>query len=95
MTFPAGEWKEHEFDKVFPPKRYREPDESIVESPHSWKLMDATSVEFKNLGDSEVRQIVRRAGWAPQQSAEDRAREIAVLLAKAGRRWHAPKKSED
>jgi hypothetical protein len=90
MTFPADEWKERQFDKVFPPKRYRESDDSIVESPHSWELTDSTSVEFKNLGETEIRQVVRRAGWAPSQPAEDRAREIGGLLAKAGRRWHPP-----
>jgi hypothetical protein len=90
MTLPADEWEEREFDTVFPPKQYREPDDSIVESPHSWELTDVTSVEFKNLGETEVRQVVRRASWIPGQSAEDRAREIAALLAKAGRSWQPP-----
>jgi len=90
MTFPAEEWGERDFDEVLQPKRYREPDDSIVETPYGWELTDATSVDFKNLGETEVRQVVRRAGWIPGQSAEDRAREIAVLLAKAGRRWQPP-----
>lgn len=87
MTFPASEWGEHDFDEVFPPKRYKDPDGSIAESPQSWDMLPASSVEFKNLGQTEVRQVIRRAAWAPGQSAEDRARETAVLLAKAGRRW--------
>lgn len=90
MTFPDDEWGERDFDEVLPPKRYREPDDSIVETPHSWELTDVTSVEFKNLGETKVRQVVRRAGWMPGQSAEDRAREVAALLAKAGRRWQPP-----
>jgi class 3 adenylate cyclase len=91
MTFPAAEWGGRDFDEVFPPKRYREPDDSIVESPHAWDLLPPSSVDFKNLGQTEVRSIVRRAAWAPGQSAEDRAREIAELLAKAGRRWRRAK----
>jgi hypothetical protein len=90
MTFPAVDWEGHDFDDLFPPKKYREPDDSIVEEPHGWELLPGHEVEFKNLGPTEVRHVVNRSGWAPSQSAEDRARETAKLIAKAGRRWEPP-----
>ncbi len=87
MTFSAAAWEGRDFDDLFPPKKYKEPDDSIVEAPHGWDLLPGRSVDFKNLGRTDVRQVVNRAGWAPGQSAEDRARETVKLIAQAGRRW--------
>jgi class 3 adenylate cyclase len=90
MAFPAADWEGHDFADLFPPKKYREPDNSIVEEPHGWELLAGREVDLKNLGPTEVRHVIHRAGWAPGQSAEDRARETVKLIAQAGRRWKPP-----
>jgi hypothetical protein len=87
MTFPAAAWGERRFTDLFPRQRIKEPDGSIAEEDHAWELLPSRAANFKNLGEWDVRQVINRAGWAPRQSAEERAREITRLFAEKGRRW--------
>jgi len=61
ITLPAADWIGRDFDNVFPPRRWRDPDGTLGEQPHSWSLLDARDVEMKNLPDTRVRQIVNRS----------------------------------
>jgi hypothetical protein len=88
ITFPASDWGEREFAAVFPARKIEDTDGETYEQPHAWRLLDPSEEEMKNLGRVKVRHIINEAVWLPEQSAEDRAREIAHLAAKARRRWH-------
>jgi Adenylate and Guanylate cyclase catalytic domain len=90
MAFPADEWGSRDFDEVFPPKRYRDPDGTVTEVPHDWRMHPAGSVALKNIGDVKIQHIAHHAMWFSQQSPEERAREVARALAAAGRRWQRP-----
>jgi hypothetical protein len=57
MAFPADDWGDRDFATVFPPKKYKEPDGSIVETPHAWELLSRHLVDFKNLGPTPVRRL--------------------------------------
>ena len=81
ITFPAIEWCDRELANVFPPRRYAHPERGVVEQPHAWTMNEPRSVSIKNLGEIEVRQIVNQTVSFPQQSAEDRAREFAAMIA--------------
>ena len=90
ITLPDGEWVGRDFAAVFPPRRWRDPDGTIAEQPHSWSLLDARDVEMKNLPDTRVRQIVNRSfriiqGW----SAESRVQDGVEHLHERGRYWPA------
>lgn len=81
ISFPATAWGDRDFDEVFPPERYRIPEElrkegeeEIGERPHGWKLLESESVELKNLPDTEVRSIINMAGYFSNNTPEDRAR---------------------
>lgn len=75
MVFPASEWGDRDFGEVFLPKKYKLPDGTIHEKPLGWELLDPRTVEMKNIGPTEVREIVNRGIHLPMQSADDRARE--------------------
>jgi hypothetical protein len=75
MVFRAAEWGHRDFGEVFPPKKYKLPDGTIHEQPIGWELVDPRTVEMKNIGATEVRQIVNRGIHLPWQSADERARE--------------------
>jgi len=74
MVFSAGEWRERDFGAVFPPKKYKLPDGTIYEQPLSWELLDPRTVEMKNIGPAEVREIIKRGIHLSWQSADERAR---------------------
>jgi hypothetical protein len=84
IVFPANEWSDRELDEVFRPTKYREPDGSTFEQPHSWELFDPRPVEMKNLPDTIIREIVRRSINFPSQGPEDRAREGVAELERHG-----------
>jgi class 3 adenylate cyclase len=75
MVFPATEWGHRDFGEVFPPKKYKLPDGTIHEQPIGWELLYPRTVEMKNIGPTEVREIVNRGIHLPWQSADERARE--------------------
>jgi len=89
IVFPAVEWGDRDFVKVLPPMRYKNPDGSIYEEPHAWELLAARTVQFpgKNFPDIEIREIVKRSKFFPQQTAEERAKEALKVLQKVGRYW--------
>lgn len=75
IVFPATEWGGHNFDEVFLPKQYEMPDGTTHEQPHDWELLEPRMVEPKNIGPTEVREVVNRGFHLPSQSAEERAKE--------------------
>lgn len=86
ITAPDTEWRGRDFADVFPPRRWREPDGTITEQPHSWELLDPREVDMKNLPPVHVRQIINRGiriiqGW----SAETRVQDGVAHLRKTGR----------
>lgn len=87
IVFPASEWGERDFDALFPPRRYRNPDGSTFDQHRSWELRPERVVEVKNLGSTAIRDIVRRGFHFPSQSAEDRAREGLAEIKAHGRYW--------
>ncbi len=87
MVFPSSEWSGRSFEDVFPPVRYRNPDGTIHEQPHGWKMGQPRKVPMKNLPDTEITEIVKSGMYFPQQSAEDRAKEALDEINKAGRYW--------
>lgn len=80
ITFPASEWCYGNLNEVFVPRKYKLPDGKEFEKEHAWKLLDAQTVELKNIGRTSVRQIVNQAFHFPQQSAEERAAECYRML---------------
>ncbi len=92
ITFPATEWAERDLDEVFPAKQYELPDGGTGSMPPPWDLLEPRTVEMKNVGDVEIREILRRAFYLPSLSAEDRARMAMKEIEKAGRYWPAASK---
>jgi class 3 adenylate cyclase len=87
ITFPATEWAERDLVDVFPAKEYELPDGGVGKMPAPWDLLESRGVEMKNVGEIEVREILRRAMYLPSLSAEDRARMAMEEIEKAGRYW--------
>lgn len=87
IVFPAAEWGDRDFATVFPPTRYKKPDGSIYEEPHGWELRPARMVQVKNLPGVEIREIVNRSAYFPQQTPEERAKEALKALHGMGRYW--------
>lgn len=85
IVFPATEWGVRDFATVFPPRRYKNPGGSIKERAHPWELRAPRTVPMKNIPDVEIREIVNKAMWVPQQTPEARAKECLTLLREAGR----------
>jgi class 3 adenylate cyclase len=85
ITFPASEWGNRDLASVFPPRKYEHPEKGVIEQPHAWTMKEPRNVPIKNMGEIEVHQIVNQAMWFPQQSAEDRARACAAMIAKSAR----------
>jgi class 3 adenylate cyclase len=75
IVFPAAEWGDRVFDEVFLPRRYKTPEGGLQEETHGWELLDPRTVDLKNIGKTEVREIVNRAIHIPSQSAEESAKE--------------------
>jgi hypothetical protein len=84
IVFPANEWATRDFGVVFPPEKYRNPDGSTFEQPHSWDILEPRSVPMKNLPDTAIRELVTRTINFPSQGPEDRAREGVAELKKHG-----------
>jgi len=91
IVFPYVEWQGRDFDSVFPPRKYKKPDGSIHEQDHSWELLPARTIGLKNIGDTEIREIINRSIYLPQQSAEDRAKQALQYIIQAGRYWSKQK----
>ena len=85
IAFPAIEWKGRELNELFSPRRHQMPDGSEREERLEWELQPPRYVEMKNIGSTEIREIVRRGIYLPSQTAEDRAREGLAFLKKHNR----------
>jgi class 3 adenylate cyclase len=92
IVFPASAWGSRDFDAVFPPRRYRNPDGSTLDQPHSWELRPERTVDLKNVGPTAIREVVNHGFHFPSQTAEDRAREGLAAIKAHGRYW-PPKRS--
>jgi len=87
IVCPASEWGNRDFGAVFPPREYRLPDGTLEQQPHSWQLMQPRTVEMKNIGSVEIREIVKRSMHFPSLPAEERARHSLRILRQMGRYW--------
>lgn len=78
ILFPASEWGDRELDALIPPDK----------SGHqSWELLPPQKEPLKNMGEVELRAIVRRGFWMPNKSAEAAAREVLAAIKARGRYW--------
>jgi len=84
ITFPASEWGDRNLNEVFPPIKPLHSFEGVIEQAHSWELNESREVEIKNMGHLMIREIRSAAHWVPQQSAEERAREIFSSIVRSG-----------
>lgn len=84
VVFPAREWKNRSFEEVFPPVKYIYPDGTEKEIPLAWKLLEPRTMNLKNIGNFEVRELVNNCMYFPTQSIEERVRESLKLLRQAG-----------
>jgi class 3 adenylate cyclase len=73
IVFPACEWGNRDFGSVFPPRKYEHPKAGTVEQPTPWELLLPRSTSLKNIGDVEVRELVKTTVCLPSLSAENRA----------------------
>ncbi len=91
IAFPDSEWGERDFDEVFPPKKYRNPDGTTFTQPHSWQMLEARTAELKNLPSMSIREIVKTSinfSFTPVEAA---AKEVLDDIKRAGRYWpHEP-----
>lgn len=87
IVFPAREWEDRNLDAVFPPRKYEKPDGTIGEQPHSWQMLEPRIENLKNIGDFEIRKIVKGGIHIPSLPPEERARESLRVLSEAGRYW--------
>jgi class 3 adenylate cyclase len=84
IVFPAGEWGGRDFEDLFPPRRIRDTDGTIIEQPHPWEQLPERDALMKNIGPTSVREIVNHSIHLPSQSAEERAREGLATMRAAG-----------
>ncbi len=84
ITFPADEWKERSFDKVFQPIEYDDPEKGKVKQPQTWKLGEAREIDFSGMGRLALRDIANVVHSMPSVSAEIKAREWAQLIRDKG-----------
>jgi len=78
VVFPATEWSERNIDHVLP---------TVDSHPQAWELLQPESEPLKNIGDVEVRSIVRRGAWIPSTIAEDQVKRVLVQIKERGRYW--------
>lgn len=84
IIFPAELWRGRSFEETFPPRKYKRPDGTTEERPHTWELLPSRKVPIKNMPELELLEIVNRSLHWPTQSAEERAKEALRALQKAG-----------
>jgi class 3 adenylate cyclase len=84
IVFPASEWKNRSFEEVVPPVKYIYPDGVEQEMPPTWKLLEPRTLDLKNIGNLEVRELVNKCVHRPTQSIEERVKESLKLLRQAG-----------
>lgn len=87
ITLPEAEWDDALFDDAFATIPVRQSDGTTDPGIQSWRALDPAPADLKNLGEVELRHVVREALWWPGQAPEDRAREAVRAIEQAGRRW--------
>lgn len=88
VTFPNVEWSDRDFNDLFPARRLQDGDGRIVyEQPTTWELLPPRTVEPKNIGKLEIREIVDRAFNIPDTPPEDSARQVVEQMCTANRYW--------
>jgi class 3 adenylate cyclase len=80
IVSPAEEWDQRNIDDVLPPR----------DSHQEWELLPAQTEPLKNVGNVDLRAVVRRAMWFPNSSPEDAVKELMGDIKKLGRYWPAP-----
>lgn len=70
IIFPADEWADRDLDEVLPPS----------DGHQDWELLPPQSEPLKNMGANDVRALVRRGVWLPQQSAHETAKQVFAQL---------------
>jgi len=87
IVFPASEWGDRDLNKIYEPRRYKNPDGNVYEMPHSWTLREPRTVPIKNLPDLEIREIVNRVYHLPQNPPENWAKMALKVLEEGNRYW--------
>jgi len=87
IVFPAAEWGERDFEKVFPPHEYLRPDNTTAEQPHAWKMLRERVVPMKNMPPTCIREIVKTSMNFSMTSAEEATRDVLGEIKAAGRYW--------
>jgi class 3 adenylate cyclase len=77
VVSPATEWEGRNLDVVLPPRQ----------SHQEWELLPPQIEDLKNLGDVEVRAIVRRGAWFPNTSPEEEVKKVLADIKASGRYW--------
>jgi hypothetical protein len=49
------------------------PDGRMQDQPLSWEICEKRQVPIKNMGDIEIREIIKTSFWLPSESPEERA----------------------
>jgi class 3 adenylate cyclase len=81
IAFPASLVSEQQFREIF--GLSEKPDQALSQ-PSPWRLLAARSLPLKNIGNLEVREIIKVSHWYPCQSAEDRTRGNFKMLSEKG-----------
>ncbi len=81
LVLPADLIGEQLFQEAFGTPEWPSQAPSI---PSPWRLLGERSVPLKNIGDIEVREVIKVSHWLPTQSAEDRTRENLRSLTERG-----------
>ncbi len=84
IVFPADEWQNRNFEQVIPCQKIKLSDGKIQEMPQSWQLLEPRTVELRNIGDFQIREIVNSIVSFPMQTMEERAKEALKQLGENG-----------
>jgi len=87
IVFPEKEWKNRDFDEVFPPKTINDSNGNKHEYLQSWEMVAARKVDLKNIGEFEIQEIFKRTMHVPHLSAEERAKLSLQSIRESGRYW--------
>jgi class 3 adenylate cyclase len=89
IAFPAEEWRNRDFDTVFPRRKYENDDGTVFVQQQFWEILQPEVRSLKNIGDYNIQYILNRVMHASPISAEELAREFLRGLYETGRYWPA------
>lgn len=90
IVLPASDWADRNFDEIFPPQRYRDPDGTEFEQPHPWQLLPAREVSPKNIPAVAIREIIKTSINLSSTPVEEATRQVLDLIRQSGRYWTSP-----